>query len=81
MWASRIRSSSSAAVTRSGTRSLSPIDASVITAKGATVERFYTYPRFASWLREELNRVNDPAFVVRVLKHTVSDIRDIPDDE
>lgn len=45
------------------------------------MERFYTYPRFASWLHEELNRVNDPAFVVRVLKHTVSDIRDIPDDE
>ena len=45
------------------------------------MERFYTYPRFASWLREELNRENDPTFVVRVLKHTVSDIRDIRDDE
>ena len=48
---------------------------------GVIVERHYSYPKFADWLRNEIRTENDPSFAVRVLKRVVSDIRDIPEDE
>ena len=45
------------------------------------MERHYSYPKFADWLRNEIQTENDPSFAVRVLKRVVSDIRDIPEDE
>lgn len=41
---------------------------------------FYTYKRYAEWLRKDLSVNNDPAFAIRALKQVVSHIRAIPDD-
>lgn len=45
------------------------------------MDRFYSYDRFATWLREEISTTNDASFAVRVLKRVVSDLRDVQDDE
>lgn len=44
-------------------------------------ELYYTYPRYAEWLRKELAAHDDAAFAVRVLGHTVSAIRSLQCDE
>ena len=38
------------------------------------MSEFYTYPRYAQWLKDDLLAHNDPGFAVRALKQVVSHI-------
>lgn len=44
------------------------------------MSEFYTYPRYAQWLKDDLLAHNDPGFAVRALKQVVSHIRSITED-